>query len=60
MHPGGGIIRAVALEGGRAAGTWSLRGHDVAIEAWAGVPAATWEHDAEDVVRFQRYSSGTR
>jgi hypothetical protein len=34
VHPGGGILRAVALANGRAVGTWSRRGGAIALAAF--------------------------
>jgi hypothetical protein len=56
VHPGGGMLRAVATVDGMAAGTWSLRRErGVTIEPFAPLDpgaAAALDVDAGDVVRF--------
>jgi hypothetical protein len=50
-----GLFRPFALVGGRAAGVWSLRDGDVAIEPFgrlSRLDAAALEADAQDVVRY--------
>jgi winged helix DNA-binding protein len=50
-----GLFRPFALVGGRAAGVWSLRDHEVVLEPFRRVPARVakaLEADAHDVVRF--------
>lgn len=42
VHPGGGLLRAVVLEGGRAVGTWQLRGGRVTVEPFAEIRDAAW------------------
>jgi hypothetical protein len=37
VHPGGGLLRAVVLEHGRAVGTWQLRGGRVTVEPFAAI-----------------------
>jgi Winged helix DNA-binding domain len=37
VHPGGGLLRAVVLEDGRAVGTWQLRGGRVTVEPFAEI-----------------------
>jgi hypothetical protein len=37
VHPGGGLLRAVVLEDGRAAGTWQLRGGRVTVEPFTAI-----------------------
>jgi hypothetical protein len=37
VHPGGGLLRAVVLEAGRAVGTWQLRGGRVTVEPFAEI-----------------------
>jgi hypothetical protein len=51
----GGIFRPFALVGGRAAGTWSMRGGEVALEPFGRLSradAAALRADASDVIRF--------
>ncbi|HEX2103129.1 MAG TPA: winged helix DNA-binding domain-containing protein [Solirubrobacteraceae bacterium] len=60
VHPGGGILRAVATAGGVAVGTWSARRRAgalaIAVEPFgrldAGVTAAL-DREAADVMRFE-------
>jgi hypothetical protein len=55
VHPGGGMVRAVATDDGRAVGTWTMRGGTPTIDPFApltGATAAALEADAADVVRF--------
>jgi hypothetical protein len=40
VHPGGGLLRAVVLEGGRAVGTWQLRGGRVTVEPFVEIADA--------------------
>jgi hypothetical protein len=40
VHPGGGLLRAVVLEHGRAVGTWQLRAGRVAVEPFAEIADA--------------------
>lgn len=55
VHPGGGMVRAVATDDGEVVGTWTAPGGAVAIEFFAP-PApdlsAALERDAADVARF--------
>jgi hypothetical protein len=56
VHPGGGVLRAVATVGGEAAGTWALRGGHVEIEPFLPLrpgDEAALAAEAEDVARFQ-------
>ena len=51
----GGLFRAFALVRGRAAGTWTLRGGEVALELFGRLgraDRAALEADAADVLRF--------
>jgi len=55
VHPGGGVLRAVATVGGQAAGTWTLRGGEVELQPFASFAPddeAALAGEAEDVVRF--------
>ncbi len=55
VHPGGGMVRAVATADGLAVGTWTAPGGRVAIEPFAPLApavAAALERDAEAVERF--------
>jgi hypothetical protein len=55
VHPGGGMIRATALAGGEAVGTWTMPGGTVALEPFGTPPAdveAALRRDAADVERF--------
>jgi winged helix DNA-binding protein len=53
VHPSGGIIRAVATVDGRAVGTWTAPGGEVAIE-WFGEAAGGFGAECADVARFLR------
>jgi Winged helix DNA-binding domain len=60
VHPGGGIVRAVATAGGEAVGTWTARRRDgrlaVAVEPFASLShevAGALHADAADVARFE-------
>jgi hypothetical protein len=66
VRPGGGIVRAVATDGGLAVGTWSARRHrgrlTVGVQPFDDVSpavAAALEADAADVARFEGLSPGT-
>ena len=51
----GGIFRPIALVGGRAAGTWRVRGGEMTLEPFRRLKreeAAALDADARDVVRF--------
>lgn len=55
VHPGGGVLRAVATVGGRAVGTWGLQGGTVRTQPFEELPApiaAALATEAEDVRRF--------
>jgi hypothetical protein len=55
VHPGGGVLRAVATVGGEAAGTWRLRGGQVELEPFSPLrpeDEAALAAEAEDVARF--------
>jgi hypothetical protein len=61
VHPGGGMLRAVAMAGGVAVGTWSARRRGgrtaVAIDPFGRIPApvrAALDDEAVDVARFER------
>jgi hypothetical protein len=61
VHPGGGIVRATAIDRGRAVGTWTMPGGRVALELFASLPAAAasaLRHDADAVERFADESAG--
>ena len=60
IYPGGGMLRAVALDGGRAVGTWTARRRDgrlaVRVEPFGRLAAATrraLEAEAADAARFE-------
>jgi len=60
VYPGGGMLRAVALDGGRAVGTWGARRREgrlaVRIELFGRTTAATHralEAEAADAARFE-------
>jgi hypothetical protein len=58
VHPGGGMVRAVATVDGRAVGTWTRKRGTGApvLELFADVApddVAVLHADAEDVVRFE-------
>ena len=55
VHPGGGMVRAVATADGMVVGTWTAPKGVVAIEPFAALPAELAEalgRDAADVQRF--------
>ncbi|MGZ4268734.1 MAG: DNA glycosylase AlkZ-like family protein [Solirubrobacteraceae bacterium] len=55
VHPGGGMVRAVATDDGLAVGTWTAPGARVAIEPFAPLApavAAALARDAADVERL--------
>jgi hypothetical protein len=55
VHPGGGVLRAVATVGGKAVGTWTLRDGRVEIHPFSPLGPEDEEAlaaDAADVVRF--------
>jgi winged helix DNA-binding protein len=58
VHPGGGILRSVALEDGRAVATWRrARGGGIELEPFAPLApdiAAALAAEAADVARFER------
>jgi DNA glycosylase AlkZ-like len=62
VHPGGGILRAVALLDGRAVGTWGARRRDgrvdVSLELFARAPRAAFEAEIDDVARFEGRTRG--
>ena len=56
VHPGGGMLRATAIAGGRAVGTWTRRGGGGVVEPFAPLPervAAALGREAQDVTRFE-------
>ena len=60
VHPGGGMLRAVATAGGRAVGTWTARQRAgrlaVEVEPFGRLPAtarAALDAEADDVARFE-------
>ena len=60
VHPGGGMLRAVATADGRAVGTWSARRRDgrlaVEVEPFGRIPSAVrtaLDAEAADVARFE-------
>jgi hypothetical protein len=60
VHPGGGIVRAVATDDARAVGTWTARRSGgrlaVTVEAFAATGPeldAALRADAADVARFE-------
>ena len=65
VHPGGGILRAVATDGGRVVGTWSARRRGerlaVTVSPFARLPVRTaraLDADASDVARFEAPEPG--
>jgi len=55
VHPGGGMLRATATVDGRAVGTWSAAGGEVALDLFARVARdarAALSADADEVARF--------
>ncbi|HXV35133.1 MAG TPA: winged helix DNA-binding domain-containing protein [Gaiellaceae bacterium] len=55
VHPGGGVLRAVATVRGQVAGTWTLRGGAVELEPFAPLAPddeAALAAEAADVARF--------
>jgi hypothetical protein len=60
VHPGGGVLRAIATDDGLVVGTWTLRrgpqGITVRIEPFAPIapaPARALDAEAADVARFE-------
>jgi hypothetical protein len=56
VHPGGGVLRAVAAIGGEAAGTWARRGGRIEIEPFSPLRPGdelALAAEAEDIVRFE-------
>jgi hypothetical protein len=65
VHPGGGMLRAVATAGGRVVGTWTARRRGgrlaVAVDPFAPLPdrtARALAADARDVARFEGLEPG--
>jgi hypothetical protein len=62
VHPGGGILRAVALLDGRAVGTWGARRRDdrltIALDLFGRAPRNAFESEIDDVARFEGRRSG--
>jgi hypothetical protein len=62
VHPGGGILRAVAVLDGRAVGTWGARRRDgrltVTLDLFGRAPRAAFEPEIEDVARFEGRTRG--
>jgi winged helix DNA-binding protein len=57
VHPGGGIVRATAIAGGRAVATWTMPGGRVALAPFAPLPRsvdAALRREFERVARFWR------
>lgn len=55
VHPGGGVLRAVATVGGEAVGTWALRGGEVDIQPFAPLAPddeSALAAEAEHLVRY--------
>jgi hypothetical protein len=52
VHPGGGMLRAVALDDGVAVGTWTLRRGTVAVTGFDEAPLDGFGAEAADVARF--------
>jgi hypothetical protein len=52
VHPGGGMIRATAVDDGAVVGTWTMPGGRVALELFACAEAEAFEAEAEAVERF--------
>jgi len=52
VHPGGGVLRAVATVDGLVVGTWSAR-RRVEIEPFISVDAAAFRAEIDDVARFE-------
>jgi Winged helix DNA-binding domain len=53
-----GIIRAIALVDGRAAGTWAIRGGRVSLSLWDQQPAATIAALEAEAVAVSEYLAG--
>ncbi len=62
VHPGGGILRAVALLDGQAVGTWGARRRDgrldVSLDLFGRAPRAAFEAEIDDVARFEGRTRG--
>jgi Winged helix DNA-binding domain len=61
VHPGGGMLRAVALLDGAAAGTWSARRRsggrlEITIEPFARLEPEAFDAERADVKRFESVS----
>jgi hypothetical protein len=61
VHPGGGMLRAVALLDGAAAGTWSARRRsggrlEITIEPFAPLKPEAFDAERADVERFESVS----
>jgi hypothetical protein len=53
VHPGGGMIRAVATIDGRAVGTWTQGPAGVEIEPFEGSVGGEFDDEISDVARFR-------
>ena len=63
VHPGGGIVRATAVAGGRVVGVWTMPGGRVALERFARLPhtvEAALAREARAVARFLGGSGDAR
>jgi hypothetical protein len=62
VHPGGGILRAVALVDGRAVATWGARRRDgrltIELDRFGRVPRGALESEMDDVARFEGRTRG--
>jgi hypothetical protein len=59
VHPGGGIVRATAVDDGVAVGTWTLRSGAVGLDAFDEDPGDRFAAEAADVERFTSGAPGT-
>jgi hypothetical protein len=62
VHPGGGVVRAVALLDGRAVGTWGARRRDgrltVSLDLFARARRAAFDGEIDAVARFEGRTRG--
>jgi hypothetical protein len=59
VHPGGGILRATAVAGGRAVGTWTFAGGKVELHPFAPLPDSVAAALAREARRLERARTGS-
>jgi hypothetical protein len=52
VFPGGGILRPVALVGGRIEGVWARKGAEATVTPFGGTPPGLFDDEIADVRRF--------